>query len=94
MNLSLSEYYEEYSKNIRPDWLYGQLDILKRKILDTKAAGGKVVFAGNGASAAIASHVALDFTKQAGVRSVALHDPGLITVFINDFGGDFWLSRM
>ena len=94
MNLNLSEYYEECSKNIRPDWLYGQLDILKRKILDTKAAGGKVVFAGNGASAAIASHVALDFTKQAGVRSVALHDPGLITVFINDFGGDFWLSRM
>lgn len=91
--LNLSEYYEEYSKNIRPEWLYGQLDILKRKILDTKAAGGKVVFAGNGASAAIASHVALDFTKQAGVRSVTFHDPGLITAFVNDFGGDFWLSK-
>lgn len=91
--LNLSEYYGEYSKNIRPDWLYGQLDILKKKVLDTKAAGGKVVFAGNGASAAIASHLALDFTKQAGIRSVTFHDPGLITAFVNDFGGDFWLSK-
>lgn len=91
--LNLTEYYEEYSQNIRPEWLYGQLEILKKKILETKAAGGKVIFAGNGASAAIASHVALDFTKQAGVRSVTFHDPGLITAFVNDFGGDFWLAR-
>lgn len=91
--LNLYEYFEEYQKNIRPDWLDSQLDILKGKILDTKANGGKVVFAGNGASAAIASHVALDFTKQAGVRSVTFHDPGIITAFVNDFGGDLWLSK-
>ena len=91
--LNLSEYYEEYRQNIRPEWLDGQLDILKRKILDNKATGGKLVFAGNGASAAIASHVALDFTKQAGMRSVTFHDPGVITAFVNDFGGDFWLSK-
>jgi len=91
--LNLSGYYEEYSKNIKPEWLYGQLNILKRKILETKTAKGKVVFAGNGASAAIASHVALDFTKQADVRSVTFHDSALITAFVNDFGGDFWLSK-
>lgn len=61
--LNLDDYYGEYTRNIKPDWLYGQLEILKKKILATKGFGGKVIFAGNGASAAIASHVALDFTK-------------------------------
>ena len=92
-SLDLVEYYGEYSRNIGPDWLYSQLEALRTKIVRVSAAGGKVVFAGNGASAAIASHVALDFTKQAGVRSVNFHDPGLITAFVNDFGGDFWLSK-
>jgi D-sedoheptulose 7-phosphate isomerase len=91
--LSLSAYYAEYNRNIEPKWLFSQLGVLKSKILETKAAGGKIIFAGNGASAAIASHVALDFTKQAGVRSVTFHDPGLITAFVNDFGAEFWLSR-
>lgn len=31
--------------------------------------------------------------KQADVRSVTFHDPGLITAFVNDFGVDFWLSK-
>lgn len=93
INLDLNKYYDEYNKNLRPDWLLDQLEDLKDKILQVKAAGGKVIFAGNGASAAIASHAALDFTKQACVRSVTFHDPGLITAFVNDFGGDFWLSK-
>jgi len=92
-SLDLSKYYEEYNKNIKPDWLFDQLEELKCKILNVKESGGKIIFAGNGASAAIASHAALDFTKQAGVRSVTFHDAGLITAFVNDFGGDFWLSK-
>ena len=92
-NLDLNKYYEEYNKNINPDWLFDQLEELKAKILRVKALGGKVIFAGNGASAAIASHVALDFTKQASVRSVTFQYPGLITAFVNDFGGDFWLAK-
>jgi len=91
--LNLEDYYEGYSNKIKPEWLFGQLEVLKKKILKTKASGGKVIFSGNGASAAIASHAALDFTKQAGVRSITFHDPGLITAFVNDFGGDFWLSK-
>lgn len=91
--LDLHQYYEEYNNNIKPDWLFDKLDFLKKKIIKTKESGGKIVFAGNGASAAIASHVALDFTKQANVRAVTFHDPGLITAFVNDFGGDLWLSN-
>lgn len=91
--LNLKEYYAEYARNIEPDWLHDQLDHLMEKILRTKELGGKLIFSGNGASAAIASHVALDFTKQAKVRAVTFHDPGFITAFVNDFGGDLWLSK-
>ena len=35
----------------------------------------------------------MDFTKQAGVRSVNLSDPSLITCFANDYGYEQWLSK-
>ena len=47
---------------------------------------------GNGGSSAIASHAIVDFTKQAGVRSVNFNDPSLITCFANDYGYDQWLK--
>ena len=34
--------------------------------------GNKVIFAGNGSSAAMAGHCAVDLTKNAGVRAVIL----------------------
>ena len=92
-SLDLNAYYNEYNQKVRPAWLFSDLVALKSKILEAKGAGGKLVFAGNGASAAIASHVALDFTKQAKVRSIAFHDPALITAFVNDFGDDLWLTK-
>lgn len=60
---------------------------------DTRARNGKVILAGNGASAAIASHLANDFTKQGGIRSVTFHDPAFITAFSNDYGYDQWLAK-
>ena len=53
----------------------------------------KVLLGGNGASAAIASHAAVDLTKQAGVRSLTLFDPPLITAFSNDYGYERWLQK-
>jgi hypothetical protein len=37
--------------------------------LEARAAGGKVIFIGNGGSAAIAAHMAIDVSKNAGVRA-------------------------
>lgn len=50
-------------------------------------------FAGNGASAAIASHAAVDFTKQAGVRASTFNEADLITCFANDYGYDRWMAK-
>lgn len=49
-------------------------------------AGRKVMFIGNGGSAAIASHQALDYWRNGGMRAVAFNDPVLLTCLGNDFG--------
>lgn len=58
-----------------------------------RADGRKMLFFGNGASASLAEHGAVDFTKQGGVRGVTCHDPNLITCFANDFGYDRWMAE-
>jgi len=50
------------------------------------AAGGKVMFIGNGGSAAIASHQAIDYWRNGGMRALAFNDPALLTCISNDFG--------
>ena len=51
----------------------------------------KVIIAGNGGSAATASHVAVDLTKAAKVRAVNFNEADLITCFANDYGYDQWV---
>jgi D-sedoheptulose 7-phosphate isomerase len=62
-------------------------------IRKTVSNGGKVLIAGNGASAAIASHVSVDFTKTAGVRAVNFNEADLITCFANDYGYEHWVKE-
>src|ERR1019366_3211583 len=52
----------------------------------THAAGNKLIFVGNGGSAAIASHMATDYSKNGGVRSLALNDASMLTCLGNDLG--------
>lgn len=52
------------------------------------AAGNKLIFVGNGGSAAIASHMATDYSKNGGVRSLALNDGSMLTCLGNDLGYD------
>jgi len=46
----------------------------------------KVMFIGNGASAAISSHMSTDFWKNGGMRAVAFNDSSILTCIGNDFG--------
>ncbi len=54
--------------------------------LDRSARGGKLLFIGNGGSASIASHIAVDLWKNAGVRALAFNDSSLLTCVGNDYG--------
>ena len=53
----------------------------------------KLIVAGNGGSAAIASHVAVDFTKAGNLRAINFNEADLITCFANDYGYENWLSE-
>jgi D-sedoheptulose 7-phosphate isomerase len=48
--------------------------------------GNKLIFIGNGGSAAIASHQAIDYWKNGGLEAMAFNDASLLTCISNDFG--------
>ena len=70
-------------------------NIVKTKNLFERCAKrkGKVVFCGNGGSAAIASHLSVDLNKNAKIPSISFNDPGIITCYANDFGYKNWISK-
>ena len=61
--------------------------------MNVRDKGGKVIIIGNGGSAAIASHVAVDLTKAARVRAINFNEADLITCFGNDYGYENWMAK-
>ena len=55
--------------------------------------GGRVIFIGNGGSAGIASHLAIDLSKNAGVPATCFNDASAITCLANDYGFEEWLAH-
>jgi D-sedoheptulose 7-phosphate isomerase len=51
-------------------------------------SGHKVMFVGNGGSAGIAGHMAIDFAKNGGVRATTFNDASSLTCLGNDLGYD------
>jgi D-sedoheptulose 7-phosphate isomerase len=70
-----------------------QLENLAQRIINVSHNGKKVIIAGNGGSAAMASHVAVDFTKTCDVRAINFNEADLITCFANDYGYENWLEK-
>ncbi|MFQ5792799.1 MAG: SIS domain-containing protein [Nitrospinota bacterium] len=62
--------------------LAGVLDLVE----EAGRSGGKLMFIGNGGSAAIASHLAVDYWKNGGLPALAFNDAALLTCISNDFG--------
>lgn len=65
---------------------YEGIEHVCRIIKDSSENNGKVLFIGNGGSAAIASHMAIDFWKNGGIKALAFNDGCLLTCIGNDFG--------
>ena len=70
-----------------------QLEQAASMVWAAHKAGKKVIIAGNGGSAAMASHVAVDFTKAAGIRAINFNEADLITCFANDYGYEHWVAK-
>jgi len=89
---SFERFYDEVRERLC-DAAPQSLEALCDTLVGTRERGRKVIVAGNGGSAAIASHVSVDLTKAARLRAVSFNESDLITCFANDYGYEHWLAR-
>lgn len=82
----LKEYFQEFQRAFFNESVFEKLMELKKIFQKTDREEKKVIFIGNGGSAAMASHCAVDMTKNAGIRCINFNEADLITCFSNDFG--------
>tara|TARA_Y100001970_G_C14258493_1_gene877471 strand:- start:468 stop:1010 length:543 start_codon:yes stop_codon:yes gene_type:complete len=85
----IMQYIDAINNDIDLDLLSKSADLIK----ETKNKGGKIILAGNGGSAAMASHVAVDFTKNASIKAINFNEADLITCFANDYGYENWVEQ-
>jgi D-sedoheptulose 7-phosphate isomerase len=93
MSFNLDSYFQKYKDLAFSEEQYPMLDDFKKLALGVKESKSKMIFAGNGASAAISAHAAVDFTKQAKVRGITFNEADLITCYSNDYGYENWISE-
>ncbi len=85
-------YFDLYKKSLFDSSIFESLALLSSEWEKTSSNNGKVIFMGNGGSAAMASHCAVDLTKNAGVRAINFNEADLITCLANDYGYENWMS--
>ena len=89
----INDYLELYRQSLFETDVTEKLVRMKEMLLEAKERGNKVIVAGNGGSAAIAGHIAVDFTKHAGIRMINFNEASLITCFANDYGYEKCVSK-
>ena len=90
----INKYLEDFSSLVKPNDQIMEKIINTRDILvQTKKNNAKIMIFGNGGSAAIASHISVDLTKSAKIRSVNFNEADLITCFSNDYGYEKWVEK-
>ena len=87
-------YLEDFSDLAKPnDQIAEKIISTKNILVQAKKINAKIMIFGNGGSAAIASHVSVDLTKAANIRSVNFNEADLITCFSNDYGYERWIEK-
>ena len=90
----VNKYLEDFSKLVKPNAeVVEKIIQVKNILMETKKNKGKVMIFRKGGSAAIASHVSVDLTKCANIRSVNFNEADLITCFSNDYGYEKWVAK-
>jgi phosphoheptose isomerase len=90
----LFDYMEEMRRLIAPDPPVLELIRKTRDLwLSAREREGRVIFLGNGGSAGIASHLAIDTSKNARVPAICFNDGSMITCLANDYGFENWMAR-
>ena len=60
-------------------------ETIRSKLISLKHNKNRIFFFGNGASAAFANHMALDFSKNGNILSRSLSDSAMLTALANDY---------
>ena len=90
----LEKYYKDLIQHISLDTETSNKLLTAKKVFETvKETNNKVIFVGNGGSAVMASHVAVDLSKNSGVRAINFNEADLITCYANDFGFNNWITE-
>ncbi len=88
----LFKYFSIYSRLIS-EIDQNRLKNLIKDFKKIKKNRKKILFFGNGAGAAIASHVSSDGAKSKKIKSLSFDNSAHITCFSNDYGFDKWIVR-
>ena len=92
-NSFFKNYFNDFRLHLEDNsYNYSNLETIANIFKNTASKGNKIIFLGNGGSAAMASHVTVDMTKNANVRAINFNEADLITCLSNDYGHDRWMS--
>ncbi len=69
------------------------IEIAVRTITKQANQSNKIIIIGNGGSASIANHLAIDLWKNAGIRATTYSDSSLLTCISNDFGYEYVFEK-
>jgi len=86
-------YFDLYRNTLFNKKIYSDLAQLKDLLIEMQSRGCKVLVMGNGASASIANHISVDFSKAANIRAVNFNEANLITCLANDYGYEEWMAK-
>lgn len=84
------EIHDSAGKNIP---LEDAVNKIVKKLKKLIGSDNKVIFIGNGGSAAIASHQSIDYWKNGGIPAIAFNDTSLLTCISNDYGYEFVFEK-
>ena len=93
-NKYFSNYFKAISLGLDSSLYYSNMDLtepelffltIKEILNNLKETKSKIFFFGNGASAAFANHMALDFSKNGKILSRSLSDNALLSALSNDY---------
>ena len=92
-NNYLEKYYQLFNKTLIRSFDKVKIEQSKKLLNKIKKKNKKIIVIGNGGSAAIASHICVDYLKVAKIRCINFNDPSLITCFANDYGHSNWMKE-
>jgi len=91
---TIKNYIKHLSLKIDPDEItLDKIIQVKNILLAAKKKNLRVFIFGNGGSAAIASHVTVDLTKNIKIKAMNFNESSLITCFSNDYGYEKWIEK-